>query len=210
VSLDLYFKNILVLFAAILFCGAGASAKDYGKQGNTFEIQEQDLLEVIQDRLKEIDAEKWQNDFKQRVVRSVHRPAPTRLPYARENQIRYHDPSITLQRDHADNRGFIFAKKGTKINPLEKASLASKLVFINGDSRVQLNWALERHRENKGLTKIILLDGAVIDLMNETNVRLYFDQKGLLARKFNLQNTPALISQENNLLKIEEVALDYE
>lgn len=208
--LNLYFRNIFVSFVVIFFIGFNANGKDYGKHGNTFEIQEQDLLEVIQGKLKEIDIEKWQEDFKQRAIKSANRPTPTKLPYAKENKIYYYDPSITLQRDYADNNGTIFARRGTKINPLERASLTSKLAFIDGDNKIQLDWALKQYRDNRGLVKIILLNGAVIDLINETNVRLYFDQKGLLVKKFNIQNIPALISQENNLLKIEEVALDYE
>lgn len=186
------------------------SARDYGKRGNTFEIHEQDLLEVIKKKLKEIDIEKWQQNFKQQVINSIYNPKPVLLPYAKENRVYYYDPSITLQRNYADHNGVVFARSGTRINPLDSVRLSSNLIFIDGKSKTQLDWALQQYHRNSGLVKIILLNGDVIDIMNNTNIRLYFDQGGLLVKKFKLQNIPALISQENMFLKIEEVVLDYE
>lgn len=185
-------------------------AKDFGKHGNTFEIQEQNLLEYIQMKLQEIDIEQWQQDFQERVKKSINRPTPTKLPYARENRIYYFDPSIVLQRDYADNRGVIFAKKGTKINPLDSIPLSNNLIFIDGDNKQHIDYAINYYKEKNGKVKIILTNGAVMDLMNNLKIRLYFDQQGLLIKKFRIKSIPAIVLQENKLLKIEEVVLDYD
>lgn len=208
VLLDLCFKNISI-FSMFLLISA-TNAEDYGKQGNTFEIQEQNLLEVIGDRLKEVDVEKWQKDFRHQVFKSIHKPKPTLLPYAKENRVYYYDPSITLQQNYFDHNGVIFARAGTRINPLDSVNLSNNLIFIDGNNKIQLNWALQQYHRNNGLVKIILLNGAIIDLMKDTKVRLYFDQNGFLVKKFNLRSIPAFISQEKRLLKIEEVVLNYE
>jgi conjugal transfer pilus assembly protein TraW len=207
-------NNFIVLVVVVLFFNffhpIFVWAEDYGKYGNTYNIQEQDVLEYIQVKLQEMDMEKWQKDFEHNVKKSVNRPRPTILPYAQENKVYYYDPSITLQRDYANEKGVVFARKGTKINPLDKVALSGNLLFVDGDSERQLEFAVNYHNNNNGKTKIILTNGAIIDLMNKLSIRLYFDQKGLLVSKFQIKNIPAIVSQENKILKIEEVVLNYD
>ncbi len=199
---------IILLFLFVIF--NKSNAKDFGKHGNTFEIQEQNLLEYIQTKLQEIDIEQWQQDFQERAKKSINRPTPIKLPYARENRIYYFDPSIVLQRDYRDNRGIVFAKKGTKINPLDSMQLSNNLIFIDGDNKQHIDYAINYYKRNNGKVKIILTNGAIMDLMNNLKVRLYFDQQGLLIEKFRIKNIPAIVSQENKLLRIEEVVLNYD
>lgn len=209
---SLYFKEKYFVFIILLFfvfC-RDTKAEDFGIHGNTFDIQEENLLEYIQTKLKEIDIDKWQKDFREQSIKSANRPTPTILSYAKTYKSYYFDPSIILQVDYRDNRGIRFAKKGTKINPLDQISLSKNLIFIDGDSKQHIDFAINYNKKHNNKTKIILVNGPIIDLMNEKNIRLYFDQQGLLINKFRIQNIPAIVSQENNLLKIEEVVLNYD
>lgn len=183
-------------------------AEDYGVYGNTFEIEEQDLLENINEKLKTIDIDKWQNDFIEQSKKSINRPKYVILPEAKKEKIYYFDPSIILKKDYYDNKGTIFAKKGTKINPLDKVSLSRQLIFIDGEKEKQLNYAVDFYNKNDKKVKIILVNGAIIDLMKKYNIQLYFDQNSSLIKKFHIENLPAIVSQEGNLLKIKEVVCE--
>jgi conjugal transfer pilus assembly protein TraW len=213
---DFIFRFVFVFMLFILFVSfltfftPLTNAEDYGKHGNMYEIQEEDLLEYIQTKLQEMDMEKWQKDFKEKSMKYMNRPKPTILPYAEENKTYYYDPSIVLQRDYADNRGIVFAKRGTRVNPLDTVIMSNTLIFIDGDNKQQFEYALKINEELKGRLKIILTNGAVMDLINKNNIKLYFDQDGILSKKIGIQHIPAIVSQLEKLLKIEEVALDYE
>lgn len=204
-----HFSKILFIIFFLLFTKS-AFCENYGTLGNTFIIQEEDLLEYIENKLKTIDIEKWQNEFKEEAIKSAKRPKGVILPNATKNKIYYFDPSITIQRDYADNVGRVFAKKGTKINPLDSVSLSRDLVFIDGDNKVQVEFAIQYYNAKNGKAKIILTNGSIVDLMNKLNIKLFFDQKQILVKKFEIENLPAVISQKNNLLEIKEVALKYD
>ena len=202
-----HFSKILFIIFFLLSIKS-AFCENYGTLGNTFIIQEEDLLEYIENKLKTIDIEKWQNEFKEEATKSAKRPKGVILLNATKNKIYYFDPSITIQRDYADNVGRVFAKKGTKINPLDSVSLSRDLVFIDGDNKVQVEFAIQYYKNGKA--KIILTNGSIIDLMNKLNIKLFFDQKQILIKKFGIENLPAVVSQNNNLLEIKEVALKYD
>lgn len=199
-----------ILFIIFFLLSKSAFCENYGTLGNTFIIQEEDLLEYIENKLKTIDIEKWQNEFKEEAIKSAKRPKGVILLNATKNKIYYFDPSITIQRDYADNVGRVFAKKGTKINPLNSVSLSRDLVFIDGDNKVQVEFAIQYYNAKNGKAKIILTNGSIIDLMNKLNIKLFFDQKQILIKKFGIENLPAVVSQNNNLLEIKEVALKYD
>ena len=55
--------------------------------------------------------------------------------------------------------------------------------------------------------KVVLTNGPVMDLMNELNQRLYFDQNQNLVRRLNIQSLPARVYQQGLYLRIDEVKL---
>ncbi len=185
-------------------------AKNFGVYGNTFTINETDLLEVISSKLQELDVEKWQKDFINRVQRSINRPSSIELPQAIESRTFYYDPSIRLKHNYKDHKGFIFARRGQVINPLDYVVMSQDLIFIDGDIEKQVSFAINYYNKHQTLAKIILVKGSALELILNKNIRVYFDQGGILVKRFNLKALPSIISQEGKLLKIEEVCLDYD
>lgn len=204
------FYSLLLSFLLSFIFLKEIKAKDYGIYGNTFEIQEENLLEYINDKLKAMNLKELQRDFVEVSKNSIQRPKVTILPYAKNKRVYYFDPSIILKKDYSDNRGVIFAKKGDKINPLDKINLTKKLIFIDGDSREQIDYAINLYNASNGRVKIILIKGSIVDLINKLNIKIYFDQNSILVNKFSIKHISAIISQENKLLKIEEVVLNYD
>jgi len=203
---------IAAAFALVLgLAPASAKAGDLGVVGHTFEISETDILSVIADRLRAAEREgridALNQEFERRVRERVERPKPTPLPYTAEPRSWLFDPSIRVDRDYSDHRGRLFARQGDRINPLERLSGFDRvMLFVDGDDRRQVDWAIEEMRRvGEHRARIVLVDGAPLELMRSRRVKVYFDQEGLLVSHFKLQQTPARIQREGDKLRIEEL-----
>ena len=187
-----------------------AYAKDLGIVGQTFEIMEVDMLEYIKTRLGEMEQEgvlaQKQAEMKDRLGEYVNTPTPVEGIISTTNPKAWiFDPSYILQEDIKDQDGDIIHKKGTVVNPLDTVALPVNLLFIDGDSKEQVNWALNYSKSD--ICKIILVKGQPMELMKKHKLRVYFDQKGILIGRFGITQTPALVKQKGNKLLIEEIKL---
>ena len=54
------------------------------------------------------------------------------------------DPTITVERNIADDKGRVIIAAGTRVNPLDTVPLRAPLVFLDGDDPAQLAWAARR------------------------------------------------------------------
>lgn len=185
-------------------------ARDYGQAGAMFTIAEPDLLEVIRRRLVTLETSgataRLNAELKQRTIARVNRPVPVAgLARATTARIWRFDPTVTLERAIADDKGRTIWAAGTRVNPLDSVPLRNALLFIDGDDPAQLAWALARMRGAP--TKPILVKGAPLELMRTRKVRFYFDQGGTLVRHFSIRALPALVEQQGRALRVSEIAL---
>lgn len=179
---------------------------DHGKRGETFPIKEKSLLEVIQQKLRDLDAKgkipQLQQEFSQKVKARLLRPAPVA---GIKNTIMprrfYYDPTFTLDQDIKGAKDHLLYKKGTKVNPLTKLSWGAPLIFINGEEEAHVNWALTQEG------KIILIKGSPLTLNKSYGKWFYFDQGGALTRKLGITQVPALVRQAGAQLLIEEILI---
>jgi conjugal transfer pilus assembly protein TraW len=199
------------MLLALLFQSYNALAKDFGVVGQTFEIEEVDMLEFIKARLNQMEQMgvliQKQGEMKQRLSEYVSTPTPVEGVINTTNPKTWiFDPSYILQEDIKDQDGEIIHKKGTVVNPLDTIALPSNLLFINGDREEQINWVINYGKSNS--CKIILVNGQPMKLMKKHKLRVYFDQKGLLVSRFGITQAPALVKQKGNRLLIEEFKVE--
>lgn len=183
-------------------------AKDFGINGTVYPIDEQDPLILLQRKLKSMEESgelrRHHIEIQRKAQFAIEHPTPVKeITKATENHIFYYDPTYTVLEDLKDHTGRVFVAKGTKINPLETVSLSQDLLFFDGDDPEQVAFAKEKLK--KGQVKLILVKGAPLALSKELNVPVYFDQAGLLIQKLEIKYVPALVTQENMHLRIEEV-----
>lgn len=201
--------RLLAIILTVIFVPS-AIAKDLGVQGETFDIVEQPIFEMIRDRLSEAHKDgiidQLNEEFKERVKRSLERPPAVQGITAATsyNQFEY-DPTVYADEDYKDALGRVVVPKGQRFNPLEFVGMRDNLYFIDGDNEEQVSWALSQLDANKGTGKIILLNGAPIELMRKHKQRFYFDQKSSLSRQFSIAKSPTKISQKGTILLIEEI-----
>ena len=101
---------LLPLCLACLACVPAAEARDYGQQGAVFPVIERDLLEQIHTRLtsmeKSGETKRLNQELQRRTAARVNRPEPVAgITSASETRVWRFDPTITVERDIADDKG---------------------------------------------------------------------------------------------------------
>ena len=202
-----------MLAAALLLAAAlpgAVSAKDLGVRGATWPVAEPDLLAQIEARLVEMKRSgalaRLEDEARANARRKLEEPdaAPGIAP-AREERSRLFDPAITVARDIRAADGVLIAAAGTRVNPLERMTLARDLLFVDGRREAEIAWAVAREEESGRPAKIVLLAGRPLDLMRRHRRPFFFDQGGRLAARFGLRFTPVLVEQDGMQLRITEV-----
>ena len=199
--------RIFGFLATIWFIAVPAHARDYGQQGALFPITEPDLLEQIQRKLMALQASgataKLNEDLKRRTIAKVNRPAPVSgLGIASAIRSWPFDPTISVAEDIRDDKGRMIMAAGTRVNPLDTVPLRQTLVFLDGDDPAQLDWVTKNFQATSA--KLILVNGAPLQLMRGEQRRFFFDQGGKLVRHFNIKAVPATVKQQGRLLLITE------
>ena len=185
-------------------------SKDLGQKGVVYPIQEKSLLKLIYQKLNEKQKngglDILQKEFQEKVKTSIEKPSGANIWSAIKSKRWLFDPSLTLKKDISNHEGNIVARQGSKVNPLNYIKLSKELIFINADNKNEIKFAKKKLSENIN-NKIILVNGNIKDANIEIGNEVYFDQEAKLISKFGIEHTPAVVSQKDEYLQIEEVAL---
>lgn len=185
---------------------------DCGIYGHLFKIKEPSLLDEIYERLhnlqKDGKIEGLQQEFANRAKKKMLKPNSVEgIIKAQKNKSWLYDPSFIQKEAIRDIEDNIIVKANTKVNPLETISFGEPLIFIDGEDEKQINWVMNKTGRKNTNGKIVLTNGSPIRLGNRYRIAIYFDQGGILCRKFNIKAVPAIIMQEGNKLRIKEVKI---
>ena len=198
------------LIAAATCWALGAQATNLGTIGPTYPVAEKNLLDVIMARLRAKEAsgelKRHEQEARDRAAYAVNNPRPVDgLRRAQAARTFYFDPSFTLQSNVVDSTGADLFPAGTRKNPLEVVSLSKHLLFFDARDPGQVARARELIEHYQGKVKPILVGGSYLDLMKRWNKPVFYDQDGTLVRKFGIAAVPAIVSQEGQRLRIDEV-----
>jgi conjugal transfer pilus assembly protein TraW len=210
------FPTILAIGAADLRV-ADSRVKNLGVYGETFPIEEKSLLEVIRAKLQALSTsgklEEHQQIILKKAKEQLNRPPSVKNIHRTTTPRSFDwDPSITVPYDLMDHKGNVFHQKGTKVNPLDTHPFRCPFLFVDGDDETQVAWAIQQHQAEKvsQKPKIILVQGVPFELSKKLNLPVYFDQSGVLVKKFGIGQVPAKVSQKEKTLVVDEVSLDME
>jgi conjugal transfer pilus assembly protein TraW len=203
-------KAAAVLMTAALTFAGSADAISLGTIGPTYPIAEENLLDLIAARLKEKERtgelERLQSKARERATQTVTNPTPVAgLRTAQVARTFYFDPTFTLDHNISDPGGNVMYAAGTRKNPLEIVSMSKHLLFFDARDPRQVARAREVMAIYQGHVKPILVGGSFIDLMKAWHVPVYYDQAGVLTRRLGITAVPAIVSQEGQRLRIDEL-----
>ena len=210
-------KSKLVVKVGILvylvFAIKNVYARDFGKQGTSFEIKEEGFIAMIKRKLAGLNLEEQEQKMEALVKQKVEEPTPiTGITRTKKQTSHSFDPSYVLDQDVYLPDGKLLYARGRKVNPLDHMSWNGKLVFIDSRDRQQVEWVKDSYFKELGgdeaeetAIKIILVAGRPLELEREIARSIYFDQFGELTSKFNIAHVPALVEQAGKYLKVTEV-----
>ena len=200
----------LVTLPCLLLNPGFTLANDLGVVGPTYEIVERDLIDVMKDKFRRMEKSgelaRVQENYKQKVIDAVEKPRPVHGVSSTETvRTFYVDPTWTLDRNVVDEQGKLLFPAGTKVNPLDYAPLTQYLLFFDQREKAQVTFARRFIQQSKARVKPILVGGEPLKLMRQWKREVFYDQGGVLSRKFLLKQSPAIVSQEGKRLRIDEI-----
>ena len=197
-----------VWLAGVLDAGYPVTAKDLGVLGETWPIEEPDLLVQVETALVEMERSgelaRLNDEARARARERLEAPlAVPGIEPASASRSWLFDPAIVVAEDVMGPDGAVIASAGTRIEPLAHRPLTQHLLFIDGTRAVEVEWALAQVSP----TRIVLLAGRPFELARAHGRAFYFDQGGRLAERFGLSVTPSRVRQEGLKLRITVVPL---
>lgn len=180
-------------------------AKNCGVYGAIYSIAEPDMLSAIHAKLSLMqlrgELEREKKAFIDNSIAHIVRPIPvvgvSDLNKAQAKSWLF-NPSIVLDRTITSSTGKIIATAGETINPLKFKQFNEALIFINGDNQNQLNWVVQEIQKDEkkySQLKIILVNGDINQTAKSLKTRVYFDQLGVLCKRFGITHTPTMVYQ---------------
>ena len=121
-------------------------AKDFGKQGTTFEIKEEGFVAMMQRKLKGVNLAEHEQKMKDLARKRVEEPTAI-LGITRATKTISHsfDPSYVLDQDVFLPCGKLLYAMGTTVNPLDHMEWNGRIVFIDGRDSSQIAWVKDNY-----------------------------------------------------------------
>ncbi|WP_267523614.1 hypothetical protein [Campylobacter sp. MG1] len=197
-----------LLFAIMFF--STAQAVTILNLGNTYDFAEENLLDLLSKRIEEkqiylnANKESITNELKNKV--DNYKPKNlAKLTPAPKTTSRLVDITYILENDIvAYNK--VYYRKGYKINPLQYVALPKKYIIFNGDNVKELDY-VKKHYKGKLDYEFILCGGDYKKSSEILGVWLYYLPQ-VMKDRFKLEHSISIVSQENNLIKIDEISVD--
>lgn len=197
-----------LFFSTFIFLSCGIEAKSLGRLGQTFPVIEKSLLTLIYERLNTF-AQQGQlnaieNAWVKQVNEQVKRPRALGLARTDTTLTHYYTPVATLEKNVVDQTGRIVLQRGMSVNALNQLPTYNPVwVLLNYDDLAQRAFAEQIQTHYPGIVWI-LTGGSVADAERGIDETIYFDQEGRITKKLKIEHVPALVTRENDSLKIME------
>lgn len=188
-----------------------AVSKDFGVQGSTYKIVEKDVRELMVESAIDTDWSKAQEELKDSAKNYTANLTKRYLETAESTSVLWIDPSIELSSDiqapveQADGsiQWEVLYAKGTRVNPLEKFTPPTTMVFFNGADESQVKWV-------KGLLeadsyKFVPVEagsGNVGDDSKALGRPVFYASDAMLSR-FQISKVPSMLFAGNEAHKLE-------
>ena len=200
----------VLLVARIACCSAllalSAQATDLGSIGPALPIHEQDMAEMLRERMRRFqesgELDKKHTELKQHARSYAARPPGVSLPRATANSGHFYNPSLRVSEDILDADGNVLIKAGQVVNPYAVRPLQKGICLIDGDDVRQVAW-LQSYCGDKHKFIAILVNGSIGELRKQLDFPVFFDQRHEWVRKFDIKAVPTVIRQTGTMFYVE-------
>ncbi len=196
------------LLVVVFVCSrVWAMTEDLGQIAPASPIVEADLgtemRSMAEAKRQRGDFKLWMERQKKLVYAYTLRPKGIALPASDRFSQHWVDMSLQVSKDIRDADGRVLIPAGTRINPLHYLRYRKVLCFINGDDPEQVKWSA-RNCPDRVRDKLILTEGNLLKISQDSSRRWYFDQYGQLSRRFSIQSLPAKVCQQGEAMLVTE------
>jgi len=188
-----------LVFLIFVMMAADGHATVVGTSGQTYMIQEESLLEVIQRRAKGVN---WRGIIDKQLRTE---PEPVRLPRATKPARRMVDLTFTLDQDLTTPDGRLLYPRGFRFNPLQYAPLQYALVFVNLADQDQLRWLLS-YLPTAPRCVVMFTDGNPQIVRAQVKNRIYRADERFV-RRFDIRALPAIATMNRERLEIKDIPI---
>lgn len=184
---------------------------DFGIKGPAIAIGERDIIEVMKERVMNID---WAKKKEAANLNFWKKQQFINLPRATKSLSRALDPSIQVTDDILDGEGKILVKSGTIINPLDLKSFDKTIIIFDPLDKSQLSVVKERNAELTKKGKPVMLLATQFDrsknwdsykeITQEFNAPVFKLTSDVQSR-FLINVVPSIVTADKKSFYIEEI-----
>jgi len=168
--------------------------------GNTYDIVEVDLMELMKSK---IDVEAMEKQATKNHKSYWERYSFTDLPTGIDVFIRDFNPEVVVVNDIVDKNGYVAAKAGARINPMKAIPFNRVLITFNPEDSRQMLFALEHYNRALGNFKVPVLLATKFKSNRGweffTEMEEYFGTARIfllqdsIVNRFNLKTSPSIV-----------------
>jgi conjugal transfer pilus assembly protein TraW len=148
-------KRNLFILLVMISTNQITLAKDFGKQGTTFEVKEEGFVGMMQRKLKDVDLVEHEQKMKDLTRKRIEEPESVEgITRATKTVSHSFDPTYILDEDVFLPGGKLLYPKGTEVNPLDHMTWNGKLIFIDSSDKEQVTWAVENYIASTKLSSV--------------------------------------------------------
>jgi conjugal transfer pilus assembly protein TraW len=186
---------------------------DQGRRGPVMEIAEQDLIQMMQERVASVD---WEAKKQAAVGRFWQKQQFNYIPPASHSRTRTIDPSVTVLQDLTGADGKVLMKAGTVLNPLDQVPFTQALVIFDpsvpGQMKI-LDRVLPELAKQPNIRQLTYLATQMdkeqgwegyTSLSNRFEAPVYLVTKEIIER-FEIEHTPSIVTSDGKVFVVKEL-----
>jgi conjugal transfer pilus assembly protein TraW len=187
---------------------------DLGIKGNIAPIEEPNLIEVMKEKLANVD---WEVKKEQALKRFWDNQEYYEMPFATEERVRFVDPTIRVTADIATPDGEVIVKEGAVINPLKQLPFNRVVYIFNPTRKDEVEFvkdAIDSHSITDGKPVLIASqlyrqDGwdkyeDLTDSLNHPVYKLMPDVKS----RWSIERTPSVVTADQDKFVVTEYVVN--
>lgn len=192
---------------------AAGRTGDLGQHGPVMDIAERDLIEVMKERVAQID---WSQKKAAAMARFWSNQSFISLPVATTSQVRRIDPTVVVTADIQAPDGKYIARQGDRLNPLTLRQFERTYVIFNPADKRQLE-RVRAYLEKQGSPPVAWIATEIPDaswdgyraLTAELRSELFILTSDVRSR-FEIERVPSILTADSSHFIVTELGMDEE
>lgn len=192
------FKSIVLSLSILSYSSFGS---DLGVWGDVQPILEPDLRETLMNVVDEVELNNKTEAFKSKMKEDPFQDLPKpSLGFVTKFKVNMYSPEIELSEDIVAPfmtqdgqyvKDYVYAKKGTKYNPLKVMTTGEMMFFFDANNQSQVDFANKITQDYSPFMRPVVGAGSLNDLIKKEK-KMYFYAYPFLTDKLHITKLPSL------------------